>query len=252
MKLLIVAAAALAAQAQTGPKPEDTEVWSPEPPVVTPGAYAPAPPPSDALVLFDGRDLSQWVSVKDGGAARWKVGDGVLTVVKGTGNIQTRERFGSYQLHLEWRVPADIKGEGQARGNSGIFLASTGDGDAGYELQILDSYRNRTYVNGQAGSIYKQLVPLANPTRRPGEWQSYDVLWTAPLFGADGKVTRPASATVLFNNVVVQDHAILRGATQYIGQPSYKPHGPASIKLQDHGDPSAPISFRNIWIRKLP
>lgn len=252
MKLLIVAAAALAAQAQTGPKPEDTEVWSPEPPVVTPGAYAPAPPPSDALVLFDGRDLSQWVSVKDGGAARWKVGDGVLTVVKGTGNIQTRERFGSYQLHLEWRVPADIKGEGQARGNSGIFLASTGDGDAGYELQILDSYRNRTYVNGQAGSIYKQLVPLANPTRRPGEWQSYDVLWTAPLFGADGKVTRPASATVLFNNVVVQDHAILRGATQYIGQPSYKPHGPASIKLQDHGDPSAPISFRNIWICKLP
>lgn len=252
MKLLIVAAAALAAQAQTGPKPEDTEVWSPEPPVVTPGAYAPAPPPSDALVLFDGRDLSQWVSVKDGGAARWKVGDGVLTVVKGTGNIQTRERFGSYQLHLEWRVPADIKGEGQARGNSGIFLASTGDGDAGYELQILDSYRNRTYVNGQAGSIYKQLVPLANPTRRPGEWQSYDVLWTTPLFGADGKVTRPASATVLFNNVVVQDHAILRGATQYIGQPSYKPHGPASIKLQDHGDPSAPISFRNIWIRKLP
>ena len=252
MKLLIVAAAALAAQAQTGPKPEDTEVWSPEPPVVTPGAYAPAPPPSDALVLFDGRDLSQWVSVKDGGAARWKVGDGVLTVVKGTGNIQTRERFGSYQLHLEWRVPADIKGEGQARGNSGIFLASTGDGDAGYELQILDSYRNRTYVNGQAGSIYKQLVPLANPTRRPGEWQSYDVLWTAPLFGADGKVTRPASATVLFNNVVVQDHAILKGATQYIGQPSYKPHGPASIKLQDHGDPSAPISFRNIWIRKLP
>ncbi len=252
MKLLIVAAAALAAQAQTGPKPEDTEVWSPEPPVVTPGAYAPAPPPSDALVLFDGRDLSQWVSVKDGGAARWKVGDGVLTVVKGTGNIQTRERFGSYQLHLEWRVPADIKGEGQARGNSGIFLASTGDGDAGYELQILDSYRNRTYVNGQAGSIYKQLVPLANPTRRPGEWQSYDVLWTAPLFGADGKVTRPASATVLFNNVVVQDHAILKGATQYIGQPSYKPHGSASIKLQDHGDPSAPISFRNIWIRKLP
>lgn len=252
MKLLIVAAAALAAQAQTGPKPEDTEVWSPEPPVVTPGAYAPAPPPSDALVLFDGRDLSQWVSVKDGGAARWKVGDGVLTVVKGTGNIQTRERFGSYQLHLEWRVPADIKGEGQARGNSGIFLASTGDGDAGYELQILDSYRNRTYVNGQAGSIYKQLVPLANPTRRPGEWQSYDVLWTAPLFGADGKVTRPASATVLFNNIVVQDHAILKGATQYIGQPSYKPHGSASIKLQDHGDPSAPISFRNIWIRKLP
>ncbi len=252
MKLLIVVAAALAAQGQGGPRPEDTEVWTPEPPVVTPGAYVSTPPPSDAVVLFDGRDLSHWVSVKDGGAARWTVAGGVLTVAKGTGNIQTRERFGSYQLHVEWRIPAGIKGEGQARGNSGIFLASTGDGDNGYELQILDSYRNRTYVNGQAGSIYKQIAPLANPMRRPGEWQSYDILWTAPLFGADGKVTRPASATVMFNNVVVQDHAILKGATQYIGQPSYKPHGPAQIKLQDHGDPSAPISFRNIWIRKLP
>ena len=252
MKLLIVVAAALAAQGQGGPRPEDTEVWAPEPPVVTPGAYVATPPPSDAVVLFDGRDLSHWVSVKDGGAARWTVAGGVLTVAKGTGNIQTRERFGSYQLHVEWRIPAGIKGEGQARGNSGIFLASTGDGDNGYELQILDSYRNRTYVNGQAGSIYKQIVPLANPMRRPGEWQSYDILWTAPLFGADGKVTRPASATVMFNNVVVQDNAILKGATQYIGQPSYKSHGLAQIKLQDHGDPSAPISFRNIWIRKLP
>jgi len=251
MKLLIVVASVLAAQSQSGARPEDTEVWAPAPPVVTPGAYVATPPPSDALVLFDGRDLSHWMSVKDGGAARWTVADGVLTVAKGTGNIQTRDRFGSYQLHVEWRIPADIKGEGQARGNSGIFLASTGDGDTGYELQILDSYRNRTYVNGQAGSIYKQIVPLANPMRRPGEWQSYDILWTAPLFAADGTVTRPASATVLLNNVVVQDHAILKGATQYIGQPSYKPHGPAPIKLQDHGDPSAPISFRNIWIRKL-
>lgn len=175
-----------------------------------------------------------------------------MTVAKGTGNIQTRRSFGSYQLHIEWRVPADIKGEGQARGNSGLFLASTGDGDAGYELQILDSYHNRTYVNGQAGSIYKQIVPLANPMRRPGEWQSYDIIWTAPLFGAGGKVTRPAAVTAMLNDVLVQDHAILKGATRYIGQPSYAPHGRAPIKLQDHGDPSGPISFRNIWLRELP
>ncbi len=252
MKLLIVAAAALATQSQgQGPRPEDTEVWAPEPPVVTPGAYVPAPAPSDAIVLFDGRDLSQWASVKDGTPARWTVGDGVMTVAKGTGNIQTRRSFGSYQLHLEWRVPAGITGTGQARGNSGLFLASTGDGDNGYELQILDSYRNRTYVNGQAGSIYKQLAPLANPMRRPGEWQSYDIVWTAPLFGADGTVTRPAAVTVTLNGVLVQDHAILKGATRYIGPPSYAPHGRAPIKLQDHGDPSAPISFRNIWLREL-
>lgn len=251
MKILIAAAAALALQGQSGPRPEDTEVWSPEPPVVIPGAYAPAPPPSDAVILFDGRDLSQWTSVKDGGAARWKVGGGVLTVVKGTGNIQTRRSFGSYQLHVEWRIPAGIKGEGQARGNSGLFLASTGAGDEGYELQILDSYRNRTYVNGQAGSIYKQIPPLANPLRPPGEWQSYDIVWTAPTFDTDGKLTRPASVTVLLNGVLVQDHAILKGATRYIGQPSYAPHGRAPIKLQDHGDPSAPISFRNIWLREL-
>ena len=241
----------LAAQAAPTAKPEDTEVWTPEPPVVAPGAYAPAPPPADAIRLFDGRDLAEWTGVKDGGPARWTVADGAVTVAKGTGNIQTRRRFGSYQLHLEWRVPAGITGEGQARGNSGLFLASTGGGDDGYELQILDSYRNTTYVNGQAASIYKQFAPLANPARAPGEWQSYDVVWTAPRFAADGKVSRPAAVTVLFNGVLVQDHTVLRGATRYIGQPSYQAHGRAPIKLQDHGDPSAPISFRNIWIRPL-
>jgi hypothetical protein len=205
---------ALALLTQAAPKPEDTEVWSPEPPVVTPGAAVPAPPPSDATVLFDGRDLSAWASVKDGSPARWTVQGGVLTVAKGTGNIQTRARFGSYQLHLEWRIPAGITGQGQARGNSGLFLASIGDGDAGYELQILDSHRNRTYVNGQVGSIYKQFAPLANPSRAPGEWQSYDVVWTAPTFAGDGRVTRPAGVTVLMNGVLVQDHAILKGPTQ--------------------------------------
>ncbi|MGH6613438.1 3-keto-disaccharide hydrolase [Sphingomonas sp.] len=251
MKMLIAAAMLLAAQDQPGPRPEDTEVWKPEPPVVTVGAYAATPPPSDAVVLFDGRDLSQWAAVKDGAPARWVVSDGVVTVAKGTGNIQTRRRFGSYQLHIEWRIPAGITGEGQKRGNSGVFLASTGDGDAGYELQILDSYRNSTYVNGQAGSIYKQFAPLANPMRPPGEWQSYDIAWTAPIFDAAGRVTRPAMVTVMLNGVLVQNNTVLKGPTQYIGQPSYKPHGPAPIKLQDHGDPSAPISFRNIWLREL-
>jgi hypothetical protein len=242
---------ALALLLQAGPRPEDTERWSPEPPVVTPGAPVPAPPPSDAVILFDGRDLSAWTSTNGGGPARWTVADGAVTVAKGTGNIQTRRRFGSYQLHLEWRVPAGITGTGQARGNSGVFLASTGDGDAGYELQILDSYANRTYVNGQAGSLYKQHAPLANPARPPGEWQSYDVVWTAPRFAPDGSVTRPARVTALLNGVLVQDGAVLSGPTQYIGQPRYAPHGPAPIKLQDHGDPSAPVSFRNIWVRPL-
>lgn len=232
-------------------RPEATEIWQPEVPVVVAAATPSVPAPSDALVLFDGRNLDQWVSTKDKGAARWTIGDGVLTVRKGTGNIETKRRFGNYQLHIEWRIPADITGTGQARGNSGLFLASTGDGDAGYELQILDSYRNKTYVNGQAGSIYKQLIPLANPARAPGEWQSYDVVWTAPVFAADGTLTRPAFATVLFNGVLVQDHVALKGETRYIGAPAYTAHGPAPIKLQDHGDPSAPISFRSIWVRDL-
>lgn len=233
-------------------RPEDTEVWA-NVPIVTPGAYVPAPPPSDAIVLFDGRDLSQWASVKDGGPADWRVHDGVVTVVKGGGgNIETRRKFGSYQLHLEWQVPEGIVGEGQARGNSGVFLASTGKGDLGYEVQILDSYQNPTYANGQAGAIYKQFVPLANPIRPPGAWQSYDIVWTAPRFRADGAVERPAAVTVLMNGVLVQDHVLLKGPTVWLGQPAYSPHGDLPIKLQSHGDPSAPISFRNIWVRPLP
>jgi hypothetical protein len=250
--MLFALTALLAAQTPAGPRPEETEVWSPKVPVVTPGAYTPAPAPSDAIVLFDGKDLSQWATVKDGSPARWNVHDGIVTVEKSSGNIQTKRSFGSYQLHLEWRIPADITGEGQARGNSGVFLASTGDGDAGYELQIMDSYHNETYVNGQVGAIYKQTAPLANPARKPGEWQSYDVVWNAPAFGADGTVTRPASVTVLMNGVLVQDQTVLKGPTLYIGQPHYAPHGPEPIKLQAHGDKSAPISFRNIWVRELP
>ena len=158
--------------------------------------------------------------------------------------------FGSYQLHLEWRVPANITGTGQARGNSGVFLAALGKGDLGYELQILDSYNNKT--NGMAGSIYKQHVPLANPTRKPGEWQTYDVVWTAPTFGAGGALATPARVTVLFNGVLVQHNVALLGPTLYIGKPGYQAHGPAPIELQSHGDKSEPLSFRNIWVRELP
>lgn len=247
---LLLLAMPLAAAQQAGPKPEDSEQWAPMPPVVTPGRSDTAPP-SDAIVLFDGRSLDQWVNVKDGAPAGWSVADGAMTVVKATGNIQTRRAFGSYQLHLEYRIPANVTGEGQARGNSGLFLASTGPGDTGYELQIMDSYRNATYVNGQAGSIYKQAPPLVNPVRKPGEWQSIDVVWTRPRFAADGRVTSPAYLTALFNGVLVQDHTALRGETLYIGTPRYKAYDRAPIKLQAHGDPSPPISFRNIWVRPL-
>jgi Domain of Unknown Function (DUF1080) len=234
------------------PKPQDTEVWEPVPKVVTPGSTD-AAPPSDAIVLFDGKDLNEWVSAQDGSPAQWTVANGILTVKKapGIGNIQTKRAFRNYQLHIEWKIPENITGTDQARGNSGVFLASTGPGDAGYELQVLDSYNNKTYVNGQAGSIYKQGIPLVNPNRKPGEWQTYDVVWTAPIFNAEGSLKTPAYVTVFFNGVLVQNHFELKGQTLYIGQPFYKKYDTAPIKLQAHGDHSEPISFRNIWIREL-
>ncbi len=233
------------------PTPQETEVWDPQARVVTPGA-SDAAPPSDAIVLFGGTDLSQWESDRDGSPAGWTVADGVMTVNKSAGNIQTRRSFTNYQLHLEWKIPADITGADQARGNSGLFLATTGKGDNGYELQILDSYNNRTYSNGQAGSIYKQSIPLVNAARKPGLWQSYDVVWTAPTFAADGRLQSPARVTVFHNGVLVQNHFALTGDTRYIGRPVYTAHGASPIRLQAHGDPSAPISFRNIWVRDLP
>lgn len=240
----------LIAAAQAG-DPKKTEVWEPEPRVVDPGASF-ADAPSDAIVLFDGTNLDKWVSTNDPSKpAMWKVADGILTVDKSKGNIQTKESFTDYQLHLEWRIPADITGEGQARGNSGLFLASTGKGDAGYEIQILDNYNNKTYVNGQVGSIYKQFIPLANACRKPGEWQTYDIVWTAPRFNPDGSLKSPATVTAFQNGVLVENHVSLKGQTVYIGQPKYTAHGPSPIKLQAHGDPSEPISYRNIWIRPL-
>jgi hypothetical protein len=231
--------------------PKATEQWEPVPASVAPGAR-PGAPPSDAIILFDGRNLDQWVATKDHAAARWKVVNGVMTVDKAAGNIETKREFKNYQLHLEWLIPKGITGEGQARGNSGVFVASTGPGDSGYEIQILDSWKNSTYVNGQAASIYKQSPPLVNAMTPPGGWQTYDIVWTAPAFGADGTVKTPAFVTLFHNGVLVQNHFTLTGETRYIGAPSYTPYERAAIKLQAHGDPSAPISFRNIWVREIP
>lgn len=231
--------------------PVATEQRTLEPPVINPGPAVSPAPPSDALVLFDGKSLDKWEGIY-GSPASWTVADGVFTVNKGRGNIRTKQVFTDYQLHMEWRVPKDIEGRGQLRGNSGLFLGSTGSGDAGYELQILDSYRNETYAKGQAGAIYEQFAPLVNAMRPPGEWQSYDVIWTAPRFKSDGSVQSSAVVTAFMNEVLILDHVALKGETASAGTPRYRAHGALPIKLQDHPDPSPPISFRNIWLRELP
>ena len=177
--------------------------------------------------------------------------DGILTVDKSKGGIETKQKFKNYQLHVEWREPVNISGSGQARGDRGVFLASTGLGDDGYELQVLDPWQNKTYVNGMAGSIFKESIPLVNPGRKPGEWQIYDVVWTAPMFNGDGSLKSPAYVTVFFNGVLVQNHFELTGQTLFIGKPYYKAYDAAPIKLQAHGDKSEPISYRNIWVREL-
>lgn len=223
-----------------------TELWEPVPKLVTAGKTA-ADAPSDAVVLYNGKDVLQWQK-ENGGTPGWKIEkDGALTVVKGSGNIATKQGFCDCQLHIEWRQPAVIAGAGQTRGNSGIFFMGR------YELQVLDSYNNPTYVNGQAGSIYKQQIPLVNASRKPGEWQSYDVIFTAPRFFSDGKLQSPARITVLYNGVLVQNHAEVKGHTEWIGQPQYEPHKDKEpLVLQDHGkDGGNPMSYRNIWIREL-
>ena len=239
------------AQETDAERSKRTEVWTPVPKIVTP-AKNPANPPSDAVILFNGKNLDRWVSTKDTARpALWTVANNVLTVKKGTGNIETKQSFLDYQLHIEWRIPKNITGSGQARGNSGVFLAAWGNGENGYEIQILDSYKNDTYVNGQAGSIYKQHIPLANANLPPGEWNLYDIAWTAPRFNDDGSVKSPGMVTAFLNGVLVQNNVAIKGETRWIGAPEYKKHGPLPIMLQDHGDPSPAISFRNIWVRPL-
>lgn len=248
--MLLLASVWVTATAQQKGDPKATEYYTPVPKVVTPAKGLSAP--SDAVVLFDGKNLSEWVLSKDGiSPAGWIVTDNVITVNKKVGDIQTKRSFTDFQLHIEYRIPAHITGEGQARGNSGVFLAALPRGAGGYELQVLDNYQNTTYVNGQAGSIYKQNPPLVNACLPPGEWQSYDVIWTAPRFNEDGTLQSPAKVTAMHNGLLVQHNFELKGDTPYIGQPSYQKHGPAPIKLQAHGDKSDPISFRNIWVREL-
>lgn len=220
--------------------PKATEFWEPQVRVVTPGEGT--KPPSDAIVLFDG-NLSEWQSAKDSSSVSWSLnGDGSMTVRPGAGDIVTKKAFGDCQLHLEFREPSVVKGESQGRGNSGIFLQNR------YEIQVLDCYQNRTYSNGQTASVYKQSIPLVNACRKPGEWQTYDILFTAPRFNNDGIVIAPARVTVIHNGVVAQLNTEIKGPTEYIGLPNYKAHGKSGIKLQDHGDL---VSFRNIWIREL-
>lgn len=228
-------------QAQEKMKPEDTEVWSPVPKIVTTDSRNNVP--SDAVTLFDGTSLNAWESAKNKGKANWTLQEGVFTVKPGEGDIRTKQEFQDYQLHLEWRSPSVIKGESQGRGNSGVFMQGL------YEVQILDNYDNKTYVNGQVASIYKQRIPLVNATKKPGEWHTYDIIWTAPRFKKDGTVEKKARITVLHNGVLAQNNVELDGATEYIGIPKYQAHGAGPIVLQDHGDL---VSFRNIWIRPLP
>ena len=227
-----------------GPKktPESTEIWEPQPRIVTP-AEIPGGAPSDAIILFDGKSLDNWVGL-DGGHAKWTVSDGVMTVVRGAKDIITKQEFGDCQLHIEWRSPpvTNANQTGQNRGNSGIYLQDR------YEVQVLDNYENKTYANGQAASIYKQHIPLVNAGKKPGEWHTYDIMYTAPVFSEDGKVTHPARITIIHNGILVQNNVLVLGPTEYIGLNVYKPHGKAPIRLQDHGDA---VSYRNIWIRGL-
>jgi len=222
--------------------PVATEIWNPRVPKVTPGASWGAAP-SDAIILLDGSNLDNWESTADGQSVGWELKDGVLTVVPGQPTIQTKQAFGSVQLHVEWRSPSVLEGEGQGRGNSGIFLMGK------YELQVLDSYSSDTYSNGQAGAIYKQYPPLVNATKEPGEWQMYDIIFMAPVFSDSGSLLRPATITAFHNGVLIQNNKALMGPVEYRGLAQYRAHADRlPLQLQEHGNP---VSYRNIWIREL-
>lgn len=248
---LLLASAALAASPGSTKKAADptpelppataTQVWEPVPPVVSAPAGG---APSDAVVLFDGSSLDAWESAKTPGApAPWRIEGDAMVCVPKSGPLRTKAAFGDLQLHLEFRTPTPVSGQGQGRGNSGVFLMGI------YELQILDSYENPTYVNGQAAAIYKQYPPLVNASRRPGEWQTYDVVWIAPRFAPDGSLVSPARMTVFHNGVLVQHDAVLKGHTPNRGQPAYRAHADRlPLDLQDHNNA---IAFRNIWVREL-
>ena len=221
--------------------PEATELYQPVPPKVT---LTKSNVPSDAIVLFDGSGLEEWVHVADSSAAQWYVqDDGSLLVKDKSGDIMTKRNFGSIQLHIEWKSPKDVINEGQSRANSGIFIQRR------YEIQIMDSNDNPTYTNGQVGAVYKQSIPLAMASVPSGEWNTYDIIYEAPEFENE-KLVQPAYVTVLHNGVLIQNHFEIEGPVKYIGWPSYEAHGKAPIQLQDHGDNSR-VSYRNIWVREL-
>ena len=220
----------------------------PLPPVIDPGTASTQDqagrPPSDAVVLFDGKDLSKWQAKEGGGPAKWKVESGYFEVVKGTGYISTKQAFGDCQLHVEWAAPSPAVGQDQDRGNSGVFLMDK------YEVQVLDSYDSKTYPDGQAAAIYGQYPSLVNACRPPGQWQTYDIVFHGPRFDKNGKLLRPAHATVLHNGVLVQDNVELTGPTEHKQRPPYEVHAEKMpLSLQDHGHP---VRYRNIWIRELP
>jgi len=223
--------------------PQSSEIWEPQPRIITPGNN-PDNAPSDAIILFDGTNLNEWVSAADGSNPTWTVKDGALTVAAGAKDIKTKKEFNDFQLHIEWRTPAEVDPErtGQGRGNSGIFLQER------YEVQVLDSYNNKTYANGQASSIYKQHIPLVNACKKPGEWQAYDIIFTAPRFSKEGRVIVPAYVTIVHNGALTLNHVALWGPTQFIGLPVYNAYENGAIRLQDHGNP---VSYKNIWIREL-
>jgi hypothetical protein len=236
--IFLFAAMCLSGTFASAQDPTVTEDWTRKPPVITPGCEN--TPPSDAIILFGkARDISNWVGRS--GPAKWKTGCRKM-MVNGTGDILTKEKFGDCQLHLEFRTPSKVNGEGQGRGNSGVYIQTL------YEVQVLDSYINETYYNGQAAAIYKQSPPLVNSSRKPGKWQTYDIVFHAPRFASDGSVAKPAYVTVIHNGVLVQDHFEIKGATGYAGFPKYDAHGDMPLLLQDHGNP---VQYRNVWIRKL-
>jgi hypothetical protein len=246
----VFAAASLAAAcvvgAQSEPGWKTHSLARPNPPVITPATAStpdqPGKAPSDAVILFDGKDLSQWRST-NGGPAKWIVKDGVMESVKGAGYIQTYRNFGDCQLHIEWAAPVPPSGSGQGRGNSGVFLMNQ------YEIQVLDSYQNRTYADGQTASAYGQHPPLVNAALPPGQWQTYDIIFYAPRFDATGNVTKPATVTILHNGVLVQSNTEFTGPTGWLQRAAYRPHPlKLPLALQDHGNP---VRYRNIWIREL-
>jgi len=235
--------------AQDKPNPKDTEVWEPEPKIVTPGTENSAP--SDAIILFDGKDLSKWKNARGGGDASWIVNNDNSMTVTRNGGIETIEEFGSVQLHVEWKTPLKMEGKGQGRGNSGIMFQRR------YEVQVLDSYNNRTYSNGQAASIYKQYAPLVNASKPPGDWQTYDIIFMEPEFNESGIMTKRGRLTVFHNGILVQNNIEILGTTEYIGMPKIGKNDISGymgkeikkvLYIQDHGNP---VSYRNIWLRKL-